>query len=198
MQNGILYTIFNGLIYYLRYANLVELFKFVGRKTAKPSNPVRRRVNERFSVDLFIFLKWALIIILLSTNTSNKAATIAVWYLIVTNIYTYFYYHIWSDDAINMSESDSHRVRRRFFNLLFAISFSDYCYSYLVQLPYSREFSNVDTGNCLWFSISNSLAANYEVIKPVSPLGNTIAMTQLILTVIFVTIIVSRSIPQKL
>ena len=49
----------------------------------------------------------------------------------------------------------------------------------------------------LWYSISNSLAANYCEIQPVTDLGNSVAMTQLILSFIFITIILSRSIPKK-
>jgi hypothetical protein len=133
-------------------------------------------------------------------ETKSCFVTYFVWYLIATNIYSYFYYHIWTDDAQNTKEYDFDRMRRRFVNLILAIMFSAFSFAFLYRFPYYSEFvwnSEMIAGNAIWFSISNSLAANYEVVKSQTEFGNTLTMIQLILTFIFITIIISRSIPQK-
>jgi len=92
------------------------------------------------------------------------------------------------------------RIRRRFIHLILAITFSSYCFAYLFQIPYSSE---IDWGTkhpaflySLLFSFSNSVAGNYSDIKPLTDIGNTIASIQLLITLVFATIILSRSIPQ--
>jgi hypothetical protein len=193
MQNGFLYLLIRTVFDNLKYLNLVELLKVIAVK----HNPQNSLASSRISVDTFIVLKWLFIAVIWITGQTNCSLTFIVWYLIVANIYTYFYYHIWTDDALNTSGYDNDKIRRRFVNLILAVAFSDFCFAYLYRQPYSLEFSNTETGNNFWFSVSNSLAANYDTIKPISELGNSVAMIQLIFTFIFVTIIISRSIPQK-
>lgn len=193
MKNGFLYIAIRTVLDKLKYLNLVKLFKIVVVRI----NPQNTLASSRISVDTFIVLKWLFIAVIWFAAKTNCFLTFFVWYLIATNIYTYFYYHIWTDDALNTSGYDNDKIRRRFVNLILAVAFSDFCFAYLYRFPYSADFSNTGTGNSIWFSVSNSLAANYDAIKPTTDLGNSIAMSQLILTFIFVTIIISRSIPQK-
>ena len=123
------------------------------------------------------------------------------WYLIITNVYTYFYYHIWDKESLKNVGKDWDLVRRRFINLILAISFSEFSFAYLYAHQYVDEFTWYTYGSqvaqSIWFSVSNSLAANYDAVKIASPLGYSIAMIQLTITFIFITIIVSNSIPQK-
>lgn len=83
---------------------------------------------------------------------------------------------------------------------MLAVGYSDLCFAYLYKLPYVKELTWSDNSitflKATWYSISNSLAANYEGVSAASDLGNSIAMTQLIITFIFVTIILGKSIPQ--
>ena len=193
MKNGFIYIAFKTVLDNLKYLNLVEFFKTFAIKLW-PQNTL---ISSRIAADTFIVLKWFFVAVIWLAAKSNCFLILFVWYLIATNIYTYFYYHIWIDDALSTDSYENDKIRRRFVNLVLAVAFSDFCFAYLYCQPYSKEFSKTATGNCFWFSISNSLAANYDAIKPISELGNSVAMTQLILTFFFVTIIISRSIPQK-
>jgi hypothetical protein len=92
------------------------------------------------------------------------------------------------------------RIRRRFMNLILALTYSVFCFAYLYQIPYCEE---IDWGTktsvslySIMFSFSNSLASNYFDIKPLSDTGNIICNIQLLITFFFATIILSRSIPQ--
>jgi len=197
MEKGFLYIIFKAVLDKLKYLNLVELFKYIAVKT----NPQKEKALSRFGTDIFILVKWLFVFVIWFSGASNCLITIFVWYLIATNIYTYFIYHIWNDEALDTSALDNDSIRRRFLNLMLAVAFSDFAFAYLYRIPYMAEFSwtsaaNI-SGNSLWYSISNSLAANYDIVSPLSELGYSISMGQLILTFIFVTIIISRSIPQK-
>src|SRR3990167_7363264 len=97
MKNGFLYQIIKTTLDSLKYLNLVELFKTVGKKI----NPQKATEYSRISVDTFIVLKWLFIFFIWVFGATNFWLTILVWYLIFTNIYTYFYYHIWADDALD-------------------------------------------------------------------------------------------------
>ena len=201
MKNGIIYTTTKFLLDNLKYLTLVELFKYIGHLLNPKKNNVDWKLAfSRTSVDIFIILKWALILILAKYNISSNFWTVTTCYLILTNVYTYFYYHIWTNEALNTENFSMDRIRRRFVTLMLAVGYSDLCFAYLYKVPFKANFewsSNLTTfTKSTWFSISNSLAANYDAVKPITDFGYNVSMTQLILTFIFLTIILSKSIPQ--
>lgn len=201
MQNGIIYTILKFAFDNLKYLSLVELFKFVFVKIFSDSTSILNKVKfSRLGVDTFIILKWTLVIILLRYSINNPFLTFLIWYLLLTNIYTYFYYHIWKTESLNPDNFSIDRVRRRFITLLLSIGFSNLCFAYLYRLPYVAEFkwSNDTPLNIksLWFSYANSITADYEYVKPITELGINLTITQLIISFIFLTIILAKSIPQ--
>lgn len=201
MKNGIIYILAKWLLDNLKHLTLVEWFKYFAVKLNPDKNSIDKRLTySRIAVDLFIVLKWLFILMLAKLDLSNSFLTFFVWYLLLTNIYTYFYYHIWTEEALNTENFAIDRIRRRFINLMLAVGYSDLCFAYLYKLPYVKELQWSDNSvtflKSIWYSISNSLAANYEGVGATSDLGNSIAMTQLIITFIFVTIILGKSIPQ--
>jgi hypothetical protein len=201
MKNGILYIIFKFFLDNLRHFTIVEWFKVIGHKlNPKPNDASSKLAYSRTAVDIFILLKWSFILIITKMGATNSLLTIFIWYLLTTNIYSYFYYHIWTDEALNTEDFEKDRIRRRFINLILAVGYSDLCFAYLYKLPYKSNFEWVNNvtnfTKAVWYSISNSLAANYEGVKPMTDLGNNISMIQLIITFIFITIILGKSIPQ--
>jgi len=201
MENGIIYPVTKFIIEKLNKVNLVELFKFFAKKAGKGKS--KEKAYLRLSVDIFIILKWLFLILIWCFNVANIYITVIVWYLIITNVYTYFYHHIWCDDSFDSSKFDIDRVRRRFVSLLLAFAYSNLCFAYLYFLPYVKGMNwginNMPASSLhsLWFSMSNSVAANYAVVAPFNGIGNAVAMVQLVITFLFVTIIISRSIPQS-
>lgn len=201
-ENGFLYPIYKQSIELLKRGNAVEYYKklvvYIGKKKGQISKAETDR-NERIGTDIFIVSKWLLIILFWIFNFKGPCTLVITWYLIGTNIYTYFYYHIWSDSSLN-KKRDWDAIKRRFFNLLLAISFSEFCFAYLYTHHYLSQFNYSTESNYVvqsfWFSISNSLAANYDNVKIVTPLGYSITMIQLVITFAFVTIILGNSIPQ--
>jgi hypothetical protein len=202
MKYGFIYKIFKAIIEGLKNLSLVELFKLIGGKlNPNPTDSDKVTIYRRVSVDVFIIFKWLILIIFFSNALNGLWYSLIIWYFIITNIHTYFYYHVWDEAAIKSFDNDEHSLRRRFINLLLAISFSNISFAYLYLSYYSSEFNwgitGINSSNAIWFSISNSIAGNYNGINPISDIGNSLTMIQLLITFLFVTIIVSRSIPQK-
>ena len=204
MKDGIIYPITQFIIKNLDKLNLVELFKYAGKKlNTDKANKDRELAYARTAADLFIILKFLFILLLLVFGVSARWATVVVWYLITANLYTYFYRHVWHDSAFRTIHLTMERQRRKFLNLLLAFIYSNLCFAYLYYLPYSKQMNwgqeaSVTFLHSFWFSMSNSIAANYSVVLPLTGFGNSIAMIQLVITFIFITIILSRSVPQSI
>lgn len=200
MKNGIIFNITRFIIENLKRINLVEVFKIAFVKLNKnPNNTAQSKQLERLGTDVFIILKWLTVLCFIFLGLYSTLCVLIIWYLIITNLYTYFFYHIWDENAINNKPVDVHSARRRFINLILAISYSNLCFAYFYFLPYSQEITwvhNRQFWQSFWFSVSNSLAANYSTISTKSYIGDNIAMIQLLITFFFVTIVLSKSIPE--
>lgn len=201
MKNGVIYILVKRLLDNLKHLTLVEWFKYFSLKLNPNKNNLDSRLTySRVAVDIFIILKWFFALLIVKLHLSNIFLTYFIWYLLLTNIYTYFYYHIWTEESLNTENFTIDRTRRRFINLILAVGYSDLCFAYLFKLPYAKEFqwsaNSITFLKSIWYSISNSLAANYEGVSASTDLGNSVAMIQLIITFIFVTIILGKSIPQ--
>lgn len=197
MKNGLLYPIINFTINILRYFNLVEIYKNILVNIFKKFDKL---TINRIAIDSFIVVKWIFIISILYFEKTNCFNNILVWYLIYSNLYTYFYYHIWNNDTANDHHNNPERIRRRFINLITSIGFSNICFAYLYRFPYLRDFEWSDkiplTTKSMWFSFANSLTANYEFVKPITKDGVDLTITQLVISFIFLTMILGNSIPK--
>lgn len=197
MKNGLIYPIVDFLIITLKHINLVELYKKLLVTIFK--NQDRLTIN-RIAIDSFIIIKWIAVILLLINHVSNLLTTIVVWYLLFSNLYTYFYYHIWINDTANDQHNTPERIRRRFLNLLTSIGFSNLCFAFLYRFPYLGDFEWSEklplTTKALWFSFANSLTASYEFVKPITKDGVNLTIMQLIISFVFLTMILGNSIPK--
>lgn len=200
MKDGFIYPLVNWLVLKLNWINLVQLFKWLVNLFNKKKTKESTDQFNRIGTDIFIVSKWIYILLIWKLKIQSEFHTALVWYLIVTNLYTYFIHHVWKDTALKTDEFLISRTKRRFLNLMLAIAFSVFCFGYLMQVPYVADFTwtkdIITFSHALSFSFSNSLAANYAQVNPSSEVGNLICNLELLITFIFVTIIVSRSIPQ--
>lgn len=196
MKNGFLYPLFDGILTALKYLNLVEFFKVIaGWLSNAEDGAEKKRSFERIAVDIFIILKWSLVGFLWANSKTNEWWSLVVWYLIITNLYTYFYYHAWCKDSLMDRFMSIERIKRRFFNLLCAVAYNFFAFSYLYSLPYAYYFHNPDTKTAFFYSIANSLTAGCCMIENVMPDGEIIAALQVLISFTFFTIILSNSIP---
>ena len=147
------------------------------------------------AIDLFVILKWILVVALWQMRVDSIWVIGIISYLVWTNLFTYFYYHVWDIKG----KMNQHRKRRRFINLILAILFSNVSFGYLYDLGFSNHFS-VKEGfegelSYLLYSSYNSVIGDYQFIQPINNIGSSIASVQIALTFIFATIILSNSIP---
>jgi len=116
----------------------------------------------------------------------------------MTNIYTYFYYHVWKVSA--RDKLDEIRLKRRFLSLGLAFFFSVISFATIYKNFYANEFiwkdKNISFLNSFLFSLGNSFTVSYEFVKPNSEVAFSITILQTTITFIFVSIILATSIPQ--
>jgi hypothetical protein len=206
LGDGILYIIFDLIMFLLKYINIVEWLKVFLEKCSSARYP--KYVWSRLGTDLFIFAKFTFVLWLWGTKNNSWYYTFAVWYLLVSNVYTYFYYHAWSKKVLSGSNFSVDRIKRRFFSLMLAISFHFIGFAYLFHISYWENFdwnrevlTNVEVGTsswnqALWYSVSNSFTRSYDAVRACTNLGDTISMIQVLFAFMFLTIIISTSVPQ--
>ena len=197
MKHGIIYSIVNWIILKLNYLNLVELLKKLVKLFF--SSEQNKRTASRATVDIFIIAKWLFIGLLWYFNVKSSTVNFLVWYLIFTNIYTYFYYHTWTKDLAN-PHFDIDRIKRRYLNLMLSIGFNVYSFGYLFAQPFKENFKWPNEYSTLQeslsFSLANSISSNYQYVSSITETGNTLTLIETIISFIFLTIILSNSIPQ--
>lgn len=195
MQNGLIYTIIDWIIEKLKFINLVELFKFLAQKLYKKNKLLALRAG----VDFFILLKWTLVFVLWVNKIENEIVNVIIYYLLISNIYTYFYYHAWTKD-LKRGHFGLKRIKRRFLNLMLAFSFNIFCFAFLFALPFSGNFEwtrqDYLSLDSLLFSIANSLTVDYIFVVALNSTGHILVLLESLTTFIFLTIIISSSIPQ--
>jgi hypothetical protein len=195
VKKGIVYTLIDWFIEILKYFNLVEYFKLLSKRIYAKD----KILASRFAVDLFIILKWVLVALLWQFNVNKGFFTWLVWYLIVTNIYTYFYYHVWTKDLAKPFY-DLDRLKRRFLNLILSIGFNILAFAYLFAQPYFENFKWAKgystLKDSLLFSTSNSLSTSCDSVESITELGSSLSLIETLISFVFLTIILSNSIPQ--
>lgn len=202
MQYGFLYSIINFVVNNLRWLNLVEYFKLISFFFIKASPPPRgqKKKAARIAVDIFITLKWLFLLLVVLFEWNSSIVAIMIWYLIITNAYTYLYYHVWDKQSMDTGNYKITRVRRRFMNLILAIGFSNFSFACLYRFRYYYNFQWNSSRNTfiesLWYSFSNSIAATYTPVTTCDDMGVRISLIQLFFSFVFLTIILAKSMPQ--
>jgi hypothetical protein len=205
-DNGIIYPVLEIIINILQLLNIVEWLKKISDNLTNQyfktrSNTTRWykvRRNRNIVIDLFIIVKFIFIVLAMYKKYDNIWIQITVWYLLVSNVFTYFYYHLWCDDALLETHQTVHRVRRRFINLIISVVFMIGCYAYLyltfIPVHFTTDKHQIVTS--ILNSICKSFAIDYEDIKAKTTIGTIIEISQVVNTFIFVTILLAKSLPK--
>lgn len=202
MKNGFIYPITNMLVMLLRQLNFVEYVKKVFSWVV--SKYRRRALSEdetisvkNFAIDCFMIAKWLFVILAIIFGFSAKWIELVIWYLIASNLFTYFYYHVWGSGFALRDDVDSQR--RRYVNFLLSLGFYIVCYTYLYQFRYALEIGwpgdVVDTVNAVYLSVANAFTLTYGGFLPLSQTARVLFATELINTFFFFTIIIVNSVP---
>jgi hypothetical protein len=207
-DNGFIYPIANSVILLLYYLNIVELFKWIAVQLMKlyysksiDVIKVNRKIRKarNISVDLFIFLKFLYVLMAWYFKGDSYLLTAVAIYLLWINSFTYFYYHLWEEGNIRGEYATVHRTRRRFINLLQSLLFMLIVYCYLYSIPFNEHFASeekLSTLQYVLFTTSISFPFEFKVISAISELGQGLVMSQVLLSFLFITILLSQSIPK--
>jgi hypothetical protein len=209
IDNGFIYASTNAVIKVLYYLNIIELLKIATKKLIyfiyrnEKDKTIPKRVDRFYCniiVDLFIFLKFAFILYIWWKNIQSTPVLYLVYYLLLMNIFTYFYHHLWDKSAIYDKNLSYKRVRRRFIALFSSITYMVICFSYLYNVPFVKEFEwskkEPTALKSFLFSVSSSFSGSYENVKATTELGEYIMMFQVLMVFVFITLILARSMPQ--
>lgn len=205
MNNGFIYPLFDAMVKFLYYCNLVELFKFIAKLYTKISYerkdkdiPVQSIISSsNIAIDIYQIFKWGMLFILWACSVNSIAAKLLIYYLLFSNLFTYFYYHVWGSKYSQRIDKDT--LNRKFLNSLLAISYYLFCYAYLYQIHYSQMIlwpdNVVDFKNSIYLSVSNAFTLTYGGFEPITQTIRMVFMSELINTFLFFTVIITNSIP---
>ena len=131
LNHGLLYHSARYFVAFLRHVNLVELFKWSGGHFARRLK-VDSRYGEAVGVDAYQVFKWILLILIWNSQTVNRTHLLIVFYMIGSNLFSYFYYHCWVQHNPTL-----HAFRRRLIHAIFAILYY-ICLLYTSPSPRDR------------------------------------------------------------
>ena len=205
IRNGFLYPFFDSLIKALCFCNIVELFKYIARFSVRVEH--QRSGNDitkediisasNVAIDVYQFLKFGILFVFWICEYSFLTTEVIVYYLLMSNLFTYFYYHVWGSKYGQRNDRDA--LNRKFMNSILAITFYLLCYAYLYQYYYHEMISwpdgVIDFYNAIYLSISTAFTLTYGGFQPITQEIRMIFMSELINTFLFLTIILTNSIP---
>lgn len=200
LKDGLIYCLFDRSFECLKWTNPFEWSKCIGEwiyKLLGNSDPHKLIVYKRNAGDIYIILKWLYIFLLLFTESANSFLTFTVWYLIIANLFSFFYELMWKEPK---GKIEKPQMRRRFLHLSQAIAYSHFSFAYLYRLPYLQGMKwegDVTSLKAFWFSISNSVAGNYSKVSPLTEAADSVAMLQFLISFIFITVIIGKAIPSE-
>lgn len=195
LRHGFIYPVVCAFITALNYLNLVELFKAVGKRLSRDTDESVQYI--RIAIDVFIILKWALVVFIWAAGVNSPLVTLFVGYLIATNIFTYFYRHIWEGPYDPSREG----WRSRFYMLISSFVYNAVCYAYLYDVPFRSQFSVSNsishTGSSALLSASRSVLVDFSSMSPVTSAAYVLSLSQTLIVFLFISVILSVSIPKS-
>ena len=214
--NGFIYPLFDSLVRFLCYCNLVEFFKFSAKlytgviNKRKEKNLTTEEIVRacNIAIDVYQIFKWGVLLALWVCKKDSTFAKNLVYYLLFSNLFTYFYYHIWGSRYNQRVDKDT--LNRKFLNSLLAISYYIFCYAYLYQIHYSGMISwpflvvesvnipVIDFINAIYLSVANAFTLTYGGFSPLTQKIRVVFMSELINTFLFFTVIITNSIPNHI
>lgn len=198
MQNGFIIIMFSWIVENINRISLVEYFKMIAKLFLPlPATPTEKRMFSNIAIDIFAVTKWLFILLIWYKGYSGPLWIGVTVYLIITNIHTYFYYHVWTKPTSISPQDSVQRSKRRLVNLLLAVGYSNTCFAYLYNvclyngIKWSNEINHVIQS--LQLSWGNALAGSFGSSTPQSDLAVLCLTSQQVLTFVFVAIILSKT-----
>lgn len=200
LDNGPIYIFVDWLIRSAYSISPVEWKKRGALKLFPRSNSDEIRRIANIAIDIFIVLKWIFVLSIWYFGFTNIFVVTIAIFLLVMNLHTYFWYHLWTIERNGPATGIEFRERRRFVNLVFAISYSMVLYAYLYHRILQADFiwsAKISPWiAALVFSVGNALTGFSGDLKPETEVAQLVVSSQLVMTFIFVAMLLSNSVPR--
>ncbi|MEG0237556.1 hypothetical protein, partial [Cetobacterium sp.] len=123
-------------------------------------------------------------------EAESKIYIYLVIYLIISNIFTYFYYHVWEKKEGTCRERD----QRRFISLILSILYSNICFGYLYKVSISNFqpfLKNIPINlKTIYASFMTSFGST---LTPDNENGFLLIFLNVIINMLFIVIILSNT-----
>lgn len=200
VSNGPLYLIVDWVIVTFQLVSPIEWKKRAAIKLLRANSVEEKRRIANVAIDVFIASKWSFILTLWALGERHWFFVGAAIFLLIMNLHTYFWYHLWVIETGAPVQGVQFRERRRFVNLIQAVAFSMVTYAYLYHRVLDAGFTwppkTVPWLAALIFSIGNSLTGFAGDLKPESSIAQAVTVSQLLMTFVFVAMLLSNSVPR--
>lgn len=201
IANGPSYPIASYGIAKLYQLNAVEWAKKAAIALTGAESTEEKRRAANCAIDAFIAVKFAIIAAAWYFNLAGTIPVGIAAYLLVFNLFTYFWYHLWLPRVPAYATDNPYRERRRFMNLLSAMAFSIVTYAFLYHRVMSNHFDwprdVAPATAALTFSIGNALTGAVGDLHAKTATAYLVMSSQLLMTFIFVAILLNASIPTQ-
>lgn len=198
--NGPAFVVVDHVVCLLQRLSLVEWLKWLGIKFSRASQAEEKRKLANFVIDVFIFMKWAVLLSAWYFDFSSPVFVAVIAYLLLMNIHTYFWYHLWVVENPKMTVDSHQRDRRRFVNLVLAMAFSICAYAYFYHriLPEQFEWPTFTSrwAAALKYSLGNALTSSTGDLIPKSTGTYLLTASQLAMTFVFAAMLLNNSLPK--
>lgn len=180
--------------------NLVEWFKQAFRRLRRKAATGRlgfdSQTSDALITDLFVAAKWLFLILALVFEWFATPCVVAVVYLLLMNLFTYFYYHAWRIMELTPHLTVTH-IQRRMVNAILAVGYSMLSFAFLYAGPLRSDMGLAKVGayrlEAIIFSFSNSLTVGYGVVSPATTWARATCVSQLVNMFLFGSIILAAS-----
>lgn len=197
-MNGFIIEYFTKIVDFFQKISAVEIYKEFQANKHSGASQTDIITCKNNAIDTFIISKWLALILVLVLDLRNIFITCVVVYLLVMNIHTYMYYHLWKSHIHQNSTRDIIHMRRRFIALMQAFGYNFLSFSYfysssaifLVHKDFIERYTHKSMA--LLHSIYTSFTSGSPYIVPIGTLGFVIQVLHVITTFIFLSILLSR------
>lgn len=199
--NGPAYPLLSHGITKLHQFNVVEWLKSAAVKATGATTPEEKRRVSNWVIDLFILTKFGIVLGAWYLNIAGPVAVFGIAYLLIYNVFTYFWHHLWLPHAPEYATNNPYRERRRFITVLSAMAFSMVTYAFFYHRVFAAHFDwprDVPAPiAALTFSVGNALTGTTGDLRAKTSCAYLLMSSQLVMTFVFVAMILNTSIPAQ-
>lgn len=181
----------------------------IARAVKKRKNGDDCALYRSRAIDFYEILKWGILIVFICWPGSGEwsVVSVVVGYLLWSNLFGHFYYHVWDDRIVEYDRTQVSKDRfdvrrnRRLNSFIGAFAYMVIGYAYIYHGPLAFELiwteGDISWKNAIFVSIANSFTLTYGDYGPCSGLARAVFASQVLYTFVFVGVIITRSIPSE-